>query len=199
MTHRPTAIFVICIAQALLSHAYADETTVFGIPLGQDFSLPECKKKSYGYSIGTDQICFERISGKEKETGPIITESVMVRFPITEAPAIVKGNVLLARVIDGKLEGLAFDTMGIRNADIVLAKLKEKFGEPKVVLPGTVKNRLGASFETYDVAWSVQNIVVLFKSVTGSLDSGLVHIDTRKGSEDRSRAIKEITKDRLPL
>jgi hypothetical protein len=173
--------------------------TVFGLALGQDFSLPECKKSSYGYSIATDYVCYERLFGKEKLSHPIVTETVMVRFPISESPSIAKGGVINVRIIDGKLEGIAFNTMGTRDADVVLGKLKEKYGEPKVFIPKTVQNRLGASFDAFDAAWSRPDLQVLFQSVSSSLDSGLVTIDTKKGSDDRSKILRELTKDKRPL
>lgn len=199
MPQRFLLLLALLMSHGLFSVTYADDMAAFGLALGQDFSLPECKKESYGYSIGTDHVCFERLFGKEKQSDPIVTETVRVRFPITESPSIVKGGEIIARVIDGKLEGLGFNTMGTRNADVVLNKLKEKYGEPKVFIPHTVKNRLGASFDAFNVGWSGPNLQVLFQSVSGSLDSGLVHIDTKKGSEDRSKAIKELTKDKRPL
>lgn len=199
MIQKLAAVFLFCVSQLPVSNAYAEDIIVFGIPLGQDFLLPECAKASYGYSIGTNQACFERLFAREKQTGPIVTDTVRIRFPIAESPAIVKGGELIGRVIDGKLEGVGFNTMGIQNADTVLARLKEKYGEPKELLPQVVKNRLGASFDAFDAAWSGQNIEVLFQSVSGSLDSGLVNIDTKKGSEDRRKALKELTKDKRPL
>lgn len=199
MIQKFAAVLLFCVSQTPVSNAYADDITIFGIPLGQDFSLPECAKASYGYDIGTNQTCFERLFAREKQTGPIVTETVKIRFPIAKSPAIVNGGELIGRVIDGKLEGVGFNTMGIRNADIVLARLKEKYGEPEVFLPHVVKNRLGASFDVFDAAWSGQNIEVLFQSVSGSLDSGLVNVDTKKGSEDRSKALEELTKDKRPL
>jgi hypothetical protein len=199
MIQKLAAVLLFCVSQIPVSNAYADDITVFGIPLGQDLSLPECAKASYGYRIGTNQTCVERLFEREKQTGPILTETVRIRFPIAESPAIVSGGVLIGRVIDGKLEGIGFNTMGTQNADTVLARLREKYGEPKVFQPRVVKNRLGASFDAFDAAWSGQNIEVRFQSVSGSLDSGLVNIDTKKGSDDRSKALKELTKDKRPL
>ena len=200
MIQRLFVLLVLFIFEGFASYAYADDMTVFGLTLAQDFSLPECKKESYGYSIGgTYYVCFERLFGEEKQSGPIVAETVKIRFPIADSPSIVKGRELLVSVIDSKLEGLRFDTFGIQDADIVLGKLKEKYGEPKVFTPRTVKNRFGGSFEAFDASWSGPNLQVLFQSVRGSLDSGLVQIDTTKSSENRSRAIKELTKDKRPL
>ena len=199
MIRKFPAVLLFCVSPISVSTVYADDMTVFGISLGQEFSLPECAKASYGYRIGTKQVCFERLFEKEKLAGPIVTDSVRIRFPLADSPAIVTGAVLIGRVIDGKLEGVGFNTIGTRNADTVLDRLKEKYGEPNVFLPRVVQNRLGASFDAFDAAWSGQNLEVHFQSVMGSLDSGLVIIDTKKGSEDRSRALKELTKDKHPL
>lgn len=199
MTQRYFLLLTLFLAQGFTFFAHADEMTAFGLPLAQEFSLPECKKGVYGYSTGTDYVCFQRLFGREKQSGQIVTESVRIRFPIADSPSIVRGGELIARIIDGKLEGLGFNTFGIRNADIVLGKLKEKYGDPEVFAPHTVKNALGASFEAFDASWSKINLRVHFQSVSGSLDSGLVQIDTKKGSDDRGKAIKELTKDKRPL
>lgn len=193
-------IIVLCTALLCANSAHADdEMSAFGLALGQDFSVPECTKASYGYSIGTNHVCFEWLFGAEKESQPIVTKTVLVRFPIIDSPSIVKGGSLLARVIDGKLEGLSFNTLGTRNANNVLSKLKEKYGEPTAFLPLSVKNKLGATFEAFAASWHRPNLKVFFNSVSGSLDSGVVQIDTKKGSDDRSKEIKELTKDKRPL
>jgi hypothetical protein len=57
----------------------------------------------------------------------------------------------------------------------------------------------GGTFEAFVAAWSVDGIEVKLNSVSSSLESGLINIDTKKGSEYRRKAIEELTKDKHPL
>lgn len=173
------------------------DMSVFGISLGQNFLLPECAKWEYGYKPGITEICFKRFDFKEY--GPIANKGVEISFPISGRPSISKYGGLVGRLIDGNLEGVNFNTMGIKDAEIVLEKLTEKYGKPQVFVPRVVKNRFGASFEAFKAAWIGQNINVVFLSVDDSLDSGTVYIETIKGSDERIRANKEATKDNRPL
>lgn len=173
--------------------------TVFGLPLGAQLSIPECDKKSYGYSIGTSKTCFERLSDKKTETSPVCNETVSIRFPTTKSPNIVKGSSLLALIIGGRLEGIGFNTYGYSSQDRDLAILVEKFGNPGLKVPQTVSNRLGAHFETFSADWSKPNVQITFEPVAGNLDSGLVNIDTTEGSEYRKKKLQELTKDPNPL
>lgn len=181
-----------------LSPVWADDMIAFGMPLGQDFSIPECEGASHGYNITANHVCFERISSDKY--GPIVSDdTVKVRFPFEEAPSIAIGGIVIATVIDGKLEWLSFNTAGINDAETVLTKLKEKYGEPTTFLPRTVKTRIGASFQVFDCDWTRENIYVFFQSVSGSLESGLVQIATKKGAEHHDAVIKNLLKDKRPL
>lgn len=175
------------------------DTLVFGIPLGEELAIPECAKTSYGYAPGTDKVCFERVFGKEKDTGPVVNETVSIKFPINELPQIIKGASISGLIIDGKLEGIGFNTAGVRTAKMVLEKLKEKYGEPDVFLPRTVTNRMGAAFDTFSAGWTLPELVILYQGILGDLDTGLVNIDTKKGSDHRSKKLRELTKDKRPL
>lgn len=181
----------------------ATDKTVFGIRLGEKFSIPECEKSKVGlqlrYKFSSDKLCFERNFNRVQESGGIINDSVIVKFPISDAPQIMSSYEMFALVLDGNLEGIGFNTAGIRNAEMVLEKLKEKYGSPSTLVPKKVQNRLGASFDAFDAVWNLQDLVVLFQSVRSSLDSGLINIDTKKGREWRDKQLKESSKDKRPL
>ena len=180
-------------------HVQAQGSDVFGMTLGQNLQLPECNKRYGIYDISTKVICFERTYGKEKLTSPVVNETVRITFPITESPSIVKNGVLLGMVIDGKLEGINFNTFGVKNADSVLLKLKEKYGEPQEFVPYKEENRLGQKFDAFTATWRQENLEVYMQSILGSLTSGLVSIDTIKAKEAKSEITKSLKKDNRPL
>ncbi len=191
------------IAQDKPSVSTAIDKTVFGIRLSEKFSIPECEKSEIGlqlkYKFSSDKLCFERNFRRVQESGDIINDSVIVKFPVSDAPQIMSSYEMFALVLDGNLEGIGFNTSGVSNAEIVLQKLKEKYGSPSTLIPKKVQNRLGASFDAFDAVWNLQDLVVLFQSVRSSLDSGLINIDTKKGREWRDKQLKEASKDKRPL
>lgn len=172
---------------------------VFGMSLGRNLQIPECNKQYGIYDISTKVVCFERAYGKEKLTSPVINETVRIAFPITESPSIVKNGVLLGMVIDGKLEGINFNTFGVKNADSVLLKLKEKYGEPQEFVPYKEENRLGQKFDAFTAIWRQENLEVYMQSILGSITSGLVSIDTLKAKEAKSEITKSLKKENRPL
>ncbi len=97
------------------------------------------------------------------------------------------------------LEGIGFSTLGIADGDLVLEKLKEKYGEPTAFVPSKAQNRMGASYDAFVASWVFPNLHVTFQSVTNKLDSGLVNVDTKKGRDWRDQRLKELLKDKRPL
>jgi len=197
-----TSVILILIPISCLATVIVDKT-VFGIPLGEKFTTPECSKQKLGktlvYKTFSDTVCFKRLSEKMQDTGPIINESVIISFSTKESPQIIKGFEILGLVMEGNLEGIGFNTTGISSADVVLGKLKEKYGRTTSFVPKKMTNRLGNSFDAFDATWDFDDLFVRFQSVTSSLDSGLVNIDTKKGKEHREKRLKELLKDKRPL
>lgn len=175
------------------------ENNVFGLALGQSLQIPECRKQYGIYDISNKSVCFERIFGREKLTTPVENETVQIRFPILDAPKIAKNGVLVGKVIDGKLEGVNFNTFGIKNAEQVLSKLKEKYGEPHEYKPYVEENRLGQKFNAFLALWKFDNLEVYMQSIVSSISSGLVSVDTPKAKAAKQDALKELQKDPRPL
>jgi len=177
------------------------DNSVFGLPLGSPFVLPECEKKIVGSTAfyGPPKVvCFERITNKN-DTKPIINDSVLIIFPISDKPSLISGTAVVGLVIDGNLEGIGFNTLGYSNQDLVLLKLKEKYGSPTSLVPKKVQNNFGATFDTFDAVWTLPELHILFQSVASSLSSGLVNIDTIKGRANRDAKIKDLLKEKRPL
>ncbi len=203
-----TASMVILVGLLLFSAqpTSAQDMKVFGIPLGQPFTIAECEPAIYGYKGDTTSVCFDRLSEsakrkdkKKQVSEPVVNDLVKVRFPITEGPGLIAGDGFLARILDGKLEGIGFNTLGVSNADSVLKKLKEKYGSPTTLVSRKVQNRLGASFDAIEASWAFPDLYVTFDSAVYWLDSGLVNIDTKKGKEWRDNEMKNLLKDKRPL
>ncbi|CAN5164386.1 MAG: hypothetical protein ACR2GW_12635 [Pyrinomonadaceae bacterium] len=189
--------------------ASAQDMSIFGMRLGEPLTILECARDKHGYRISSDSGCYKRTSiygylndkkyDKKNPPPPLGTEHVEIHFPFSERPQIVSSVGVMALVIDSKLEGIGFNTLGITDDDSVLEKLKEKYGTPTAFIPNKVQNRMGASFEAFVASWVFPDLYVTFQSVTNKLDSGLVNIDTKKGKEHREQALKELQKDRRPL
>lgn len=180
-------------------HPNAQENDVFGLALGQSLQIPECRKQYGIYDISNKSVCFERIFGREKLTTPVENETVKITFPTLDAPKIAKNGVLLGMVIDGKLEGINFNTFGIKDAEQVLNKLKEKYGEPHEYKPYVEENRLGQKFNAFSALWKLDNLEVYMQSILGSITSGLVSIDTHKARDAKKDSLKNLQKDPHPL
>jgi hypothetical protein len=185
------------------------DMTIFGMEFGQPLTIPECPTKgaySMEYELFANHTCYERLN-RYKRLGvsmfqqydkkhlppklpPLSTEEVRINYPFSERPEITNTTVG-AILIDAKLEGISFGTRGIVDADAVLDRLKVKYGPSPTIVNTKVQNRLGASFDAFYAVWILPNLRVGFRSVSESIDRGLVVIDTVKGDEWREKQLKE--------
>jgi hypothetical protein len=202
---------------AVASLSLAQDMSVFGMQFGQPLTIPECPTKgsySIDYELFPSHTCYARLMIYErfgaqafrqydkKHPPPVLpplgTEEVRIEYPLGEMPEI-SNTTVAAILIDAKLEGISFGTRGIANADSVLAKLKAKYGQTPTLVNSKVQNRLGASFDAFYAVWISPDLRVGFHSVSETIDSGLVIIDTRKGNEWREQRLKESSKDKRRL
>jgi hypothetical protein len=174
----------------------APDTKVFGLQIGAELNLAECQrtklsKNNFIYSGGDQLWCYER-HDKAKDGAPVVNETILIKFPFRDRPQIASGMSLVGQVMDGKLEGIGFNTLGVTDADDVLQKLTEKYGTPSSSRRYEVQNRLGAKFTTVQAVWNFSNLVVIFDGVASSLDSGLVTIDTPRCKAAREQRLEEL-------
>jgi len=172
--------------------------TAFGLQIGGALSLPECErirvsKNNFAYRPIAQSWCYERM---ERGDTPLTNGTIEIKFPLKDRPQIVSGLSLIGTVMDGRLEGIGFNTLGVSNADDVLQKLTEKYGKPTSSEPYEVQNGFGAKFTSVRALWSFSNLVVIFKGVSSNLDSGLVIIETPKCNAWREQKLKELTNGR---
>lgn len=175
-----------------LASAEGTNANVFGIPLGSALQISECDKRLVGgltmYAPGA-ATCFERLGVQEKlrATSPVEDDSILIRFAANEAPAVMSGGAAIGLVVGGKLEGLAFNTRGTDAQSPVMDALKQTFGEPTSIGPKQVQNSLGETFDTFDAAWALPQVEILFRAVTARVDVGLLSVDTDRGRDHRLR------------
>jgi hypothetical protein len=176
--------------------------TAFGFTFGGPLEIPECPKERVGrtlhYNILPGYTCFYRAHTHGTESSALGSEYVSIRFPLSESPQIVLGE-LQAQMIDGVIEGLAFSTMGIRVQEEVLDELRQKYGEPETLVPRRVQSRMGATYEVINASWRVGDIRVMYRSVDTDMDHGYVSIRTVKGQEEFNRGWEEYRKQQRPL
>lgn len=177
------------------AHA-ADRSTIFGMELQKPFTVHECPyahitKKAGYYNQPTSDVCYELIgddnAGKNQT---IVTNTVKLVWPSASKPTLV-GNPFFAvgTVIDGNLEGVSFNTMGIQAQERDLQLLVDKFGEPTAQDQPTVQNGYGAKLQSVRAQWDVGDVVVSYDSAGSAGNSGLVHIDTLKSAASRKAAL----------
>ena len=111
--------------------------TVFGLPLGEPLSIPLCKHRLLPdgtvmerlYEENPAQTCYE--PDIQLRDAPWRRGSV--DFPLAKAPLILHENGGLTLMVDGKLEGLRFDTLSYGNTEGIIDELRKKFGPPTSV------------------------------------------------------------------
>lgn len=188
------------------------DNRVFGMTLGEKFSISECQwveskptafdellKKSNmlpsrrGYYKVAKELCFEIPDGylakvaNEGIDSLLQNGQVNVRFPFEEKPEIVKGW-LVAFLLNGNLEGVGFETNGLKNDKVVLKNLEEKYGPPSLFLPRKMQNGFGASFESFDATWSFATFKVHQFGLMKEIDVGWVQIDSKKKQDLEEQA-----------
>ena len=170
--------------------AYAADVSVFGLKLGQPLPMPECERSARGdYAEMTRQTCFQ-----SKFRGGRIS----IKFPYEQKPQIVAEDTIYCIVVDGILEGIQFETLGLSIANRVLTELTNKYGKPLSVQRPIIQNRMGAQFDSVDAVWHLPNLRVFFYGVMHRLDSGMVYIHTLKGDAE-NRRMETLSRDPKPL
>jgi hypothetical protein len=173
------------------------DDSVFGMHLGEKFSIPECVhlKKSNLYAENDSAPCYERIGltwGKKAQHDSLLTnDTVTIRFPFSQRPPIISGLKISAQIVDGNLESIGFNTMGLQTQDQTLSALKEKYGDPTSLTELKKQNNFGATFDSHFSVWKFEKFTVVFQGTTDRVDSGLVNIDTKKGADYRSALLKK--------
>lgn len=151
-------------------------SSIFGIELGKPLSLPDCSATMAAGMKLYDTL--QRVECRE-DAHPDRAEGVTwsrVQFPPDRAPLIAKWTYVNAYMIGGTVEGIEFPTAGISSQDVVLAQLKEKFGQPTTITTTLAQNAMGASFRVYEARWQSAALTVTFHGALDTFDKGRVEI-----------------------
>jgi len=169
------------LALALGGAAHAsDMETIFGLPIGKPVALQHCE---VNFGIVRNRPCIEKRASPSAFT--------FVHIPYAETPPILKKSEFLVRELDGELSAVHFTTAGILNQDRDLQDLKAKFGQPSTITMREVKNKLGATLETFLATWQTSTLMITYDPAPHTLDEGVVRIETPKARELRERTIRD--------
>lgn len=156
---------------------------VFGIALGQPIDLPECKHlvdpngdiSPYLYERDPAVTCYET----DIQLSDATWRRGMVHFPVQRAPLIIHGNAGFTLVVDGKVEGLQFDTQGPSNVGAIVRELTGKFGRPTST--DNITSVISSiPFPAVEVQWRLANLYVQYISAERSVEYGWLLIETAK-------------------
>jgi hypothetical protein len=171
------------------------DLSVFGIPLGAPFGIPECEKVAVGTLTVYQQptaVCYERLGSQEaiQNRSAVENESILIRYPAAEAPAVMNGGMAVGVIKDRILQGVRFNTRGVEVQDQVLAALREKFGNPGSTVPKQVQNTLGSTYDVLDAKWTSREVEILFRGVTSRVDTGFLGISMKQAVAPQQPASK---------
>ncbi|QOR55216.1 MAG: hypothetical protein SHS37scaffold296_33 [Burkholderiales phage 68_11] len=177
MTRR-FAIAALAAALAGSSGAEPLPPSVFGLELGRPLALPECAYRATrggkNYDAITKFTCYEDKHELNGYGEPVRR----VNFKPEESPVYIKWQRLFALEADGMLIGIDFLTPGVQAQEIVLAALRQKFGEPTTLAVRKAKTLQGAEFDSLSAVWALPALIVRLEGTTDRIDTGRVTIDT---------------------
>jgi hypothetical protein len=179
--------------------ASAADLTVFEMQLQQPFAVPECPythiTKTVGmYSGAQKAMCYELIGdvGAGKNTA-ITNDTVLIKWPTMGAPRLLGAPFFaMAKIMNGTLEGVSFNTRGIQSQQSDMQALSDKFGKPTSADQPSLQNAFGAKYQSVRAAWDFGEIVVSYDSAPSSVNSGLVIVDSLKSSADRKAVLEKL-------
>jgi hypothetical protein len=184
--------------------ARADNSTVFGVELQKPFVMPECPIEHLGKNFNdyfpppTIGVCYQMMDHKDAGKSRPLNDMVKLRWPDKESPELVIGYSATANIIDGNIEGVSFNTLGIQSQDRDFNALKVKYGEPTQNTRGTMQNGYGATFNPIRASWTMGDIVVSLDGAQ-SVNSGLIRVETLKSIAARNAFFEKLHQGRPAL
>jgi hypothetical protein len=182
----------LCIVAQVCS-ATTETNSVFGIPLNERLKMPECHgtelHEGGNYRTAVTDVCYETDKDSVGTGSNSGRTFLKVRFP--KFLPIVKDSVVSVaidgNIQDGKVGAVYFRTWGMAAAGNIFIALKQKYGAPSHVNSKTLKNKAGDSIQAYDAEWIDDTVVVVFHSITSSLEEGEVSVFTPQAWEDAKK------------
>lgn len=185
------------------ANAASSTMDIFGIRLGTSFTLSQCSYRRLDsstifYNPPSQGSCYEIIGGEGRTTIEA-NDTVQVDWSADDAPQLVSGGSAIIQLVNGKVEGVGFNTMGVEFQKRDLQMLVAKFGQPTTIKTPTVSNLLGAVTQVIFATWNVDGIQIYFNSAEDGLDKGLVNIDTPTGTAYKKAALEKLDRQRTKL
>lgn len=168
-------LFIVILLVLLPSFAYASpDNSVFGIKIGEPFSIPDCEP---GDVIASKKLC--AITSKSIKTAWGTTD-IEISFPDKDKPDFLKALTLSVSILDGKVESVSFATNGNEYQNEVLKTLVAKYGKPKKLKKISVRNSFNTTYIKYSAVWSFAAFTVTFEGIDDELDWGNVEVSSNK-------------------
>lgn len=173
--------------------ASAGTITVFGIPLGEPLSLPQCAQE---LPISVSATCWTY-------DAPTVDSSLRtLHFP---NPPVWASEVS-AIVDSGVVAFVTIQTGGVSNQDDVMAELRSKFGEPTKFQKIEAQNRMGARYIVDRAVWDSPQYFVRFDADgsdggthDGNIDEGWVSIATQSAHQRENERHEKYLESRQPF
>lgn len=175
---------------------------VFGIQLGAPVALPECARAEIAHGVlspdlyaqGQAVLCEQR-PGVQYHADP---HQGGIVFPTAQMPLILGFPTIATIILDGKLEAIRADTLGLSQADAIMDQLKQKFGPPTETADETVYIR---KFPWLSVRalWIRDGYRVEYHGIGGNRSYGWVRVETEKARAVREAEEHAAEPQRTPL
>lgn len=155
--------------------------TVFGLELGKPIAIPVCPKEilatgqpsAFLYDDDPSEVCHE----PDIELRDAPWRRGAVNFPLRRMPLILHFNTGHTLIIDGRLEGLQFETLDHTNTETILGELTAKFG-PATSINRTVGGPKGVGIPAIYAEWKLPDVYVSYRNIDTSVEYGTLEIET---------------------
>jgi hypothetical protein len=171
------------ISLGLLTAATAppQQWAVFGLELGKPPSIPVCQHKILSGGL-VSQFTYENDPAETRyEPDRQITDTPWrrgsVNFPLKRMPLILHENTGFTLIINGRIEGLQFDTLSYGNTNGIISELTAKFGKPTSVTR-FIANPEGIPIPATHAEWKLPGLYVSYRNIDSSVEFGYLLIET---------------------
>jgi hypothetical protein len=203
MTGQRASLGVICGALVSYGAIGAEPVSVFGLVLQQPLSLHECKFNRDVYIAGMPRErhyladltvpCFKREHEADIGTKKSIENDdfIVGNWPENTLPRMVRGGSAYIGVVDGNVEQVEFETLGVSSQAQDLDALMAKFGKPSSLERPVCQDEAGATSSGIEAEWQVGQVLIKYLSCDlGRSAHGIVDVRTQKMT-DHARQRRE--------
>lgn len=177
---------------------------ILGIKLHAPLNIQECAytridSSTIIYTPPSSGACYQ-IDSTSGRTQLRDNDSVTIEWDYDSMPRIAKGGEAMIQIVQGNVEGIGFNTLGVEWQQENLKSLTEKFGAPSKISTPIMSNMFGAEVQVVDARWILADgVIVNYNSAEDGIDSGLVSISTPIGRAYNQEQLKKLSKNATPL